>query len=98
MLDPSKPTFRGTLDGGPTGRVQWNEAILLAKRCKLDIGPLDEAPRPRRGKVMHLLYNIVLERNTNDLNQETKLEGELMFLRTILECMVQGRVRFVVAR
>ena len=65
-----------------------NGAILSVKRCKLGQKPLDEGPRSRRGKVRCLLHGIILEGNTNGLNQEVKLEGELMFWIIILESMV----------
>jgi hypothetical protein len=61
VLDPSKPTLRAALDGGPRGRVKRIGAIILAERCKLRRRPLDEAPKPRRGKARHLLYDDVLE-------------------------------------
>lgn len=37
-----------------------------------------------------LLHGIILEENTYDPNQETKLNGELIYWRTILEGRVQG--------
>ena len=83
MLDPSKPTLRGALDGGRRGRVQRIGAIPLAERCELRRRPLDEAPKPGRGKAKHLPYDNVLERHTDDPNQEMKLKEELMFLGTL---------------
>lgn len=45
-------------------------AILLAKRCKMDIRFLGEGPTSRRGNVRCLLHGIGLEGNTPNLNQE----------------------------
>ena len=39
----------------------------------VDWGPLDEGPKPRRSKVRCLLHDIILEGNTNDLNQRNEL-------------------------
>ena len=60
------------------GRVQ-NEAMLLTRLCKVDRRPLDAGPRPKRGTVRCLTYDIILEGNTNGPNQETKLTGGHMF-------------------
>ena len=76
---------RGSKGEGPT---KW--AILLAKWCKLDQRPLDEGPRPRRGKARCLLHDINLDGNTklNGSNQEVKL----MFWRSVLKSRVQGKI------
>ena len=62
--------MRNNIDGGLRGRVQQNEAIYLAVRCKLDIRPIDNGPRPRRGKVRCLLHGIIMEENMNGPNYE----------------------------
>ena len=69
------------LNRDPRGGVQQNGAILFAERCELDHRPIDEVPRPRRGKVRCLLRGIVLKGTT----KEMKLRGGLMIWRNILE-------------
>ena len=61
--------------GAPRGRVPQNGATLLGERSKLDQRLLDEGPRLKRGKVGASLWR----GNTNDMNQEMNLRGELMF-------------------
>ena len=42
----------------------------------------------------YLLHDIILEGNTNDLDQEIKLNGELILWRTTLESRVQRSIEF----
>jgi hypothetical protein len=53
--------LRATLNEGPKSRVQWNRAVLLDGRYKLDPWPLDEGPRPKSGKSRLNLHGASLE-------------------------------------
>jgi len=71
--------FRATLDEGSRSSVQWNRAILLDERHKLDPWPLNRGVKDQKSgkstKVAKVAKN-----------------GELMIWRTKMQAKVQGRV------
>ena len=84
-----KAIHKGNLKGHFRWRIQQNEAILLAKRCKLDQRPSNEGPRPtrereRQSEVSPTWHHFRRKHFLNGPNQETKLKGEAHVLENHL--------------
>ena len=85
--------FEGHFIRRSKGRVQQNEAILLAESVNWTEGLLVRVQDQERGKMRCLLHGINYEGNYNGPYQDMKLKGELMFRGTVLEGKGQGKVQ-----
>jgi hypothetical protein len=75
-------TLKGTLNEGSKEKVQQNGSTLLVESPKLEPRPLDEDPNPIQANLSWQLHGIILEGNSNDLDQKMKLKKKFMVWKT----------------
>jgi hypothetical protein len=64
--------IRGTLDEGPSGKVQQNGEILMVESHKLDPRLLDKDLKPIQANLKWHLYGIILKGNSIGLDQKNE--------------------------